>query len=110
MTRKKATPYRSELDWIDLLGGILKGTPSMTGAACKGQHRIWLSDDPALIEKAADICRTACPVFAQCSAWAQNLRHDEIDGVIGGEHREWHHRPGDLVYRQKQKENRRKTA
>ncbi len=43
--------------------------PWIAGAVCAGLPQ-WTDDDPLVRQAAAAVCRTACPVLAECRDWA----------------------------------------
>lgn len=74
--------------WVDLTAAILRGTPRLPGALCRGRADLFDSDNDRDALDAAELCGR-CPSREPCAAWAAGLRHDEAHGVLAGQHREW---------------------
>jgi hypothetical protein len=71
-----------------LIGAILAGTPKLAGALCRGRSELWDSDDLADIDDAIAICHQ-CPALEACAEWSAGLKHNEANGTLAGEFREW---------------------
>jgi hypothetical protein len=89
-----------EPDVYELFGQILRGTPKLDGALCRGRSQLFDSDDPLDVDDATAICHQ-CPALQACAEWAATQRHDKLSGVIAGELREWCQHPSDLIRRKK---------
>jgi hypothetical protein len=76
----------SNTGWPELIGTILRGVPALPGARCR--QRPTLFEDPGRVDEAIAECQT-CPALQACADWAATLRFNQIDGVIGAEHRIW---------------------
>jgi hypothetical protein len=76
----------SNTAYQDLLQAI-SGIPKLPGAACRHQHALF--EDPERVAEAITICETLCPSLRACREWSDTLRFNQIDGVIGGQHRIW---------------------
>ncbi|MGW6034706.1 WhiB family transcriptional regulator [Gordonia terrae] len=82
-TRREAGP-------IALLAEILRGTDSLTGAACIGSPELFDPRDPREDSDAAEYRHRAaaqlcarCPVFDACLAWSDS-RSDQAHAVTAG--------------------------
>lgn len=81
--------------WIELVGAVLRGVPSLNGALCRNSDpRLFDGDDDETAERAAAICRR-CPALRECGDWAAALRHNEANGVLAGQRREWVSHPSE---------------
>lgn len=78
---------------IGLLSRILASSTRLDGAACVGRPELF--DPPTEYETnqsvarrheaAARLCRFACPAFAECTAWAEDLTpRQRPTGVVAG--------------------------
>jgi hypothetical protein len=81
---------KRELDYVDLLGAILRGVPKLPKALCRGQIRLFDADDPNDVERenqrydAAKLC-SRCPELDPCSAWVDSLPPSRRPaGVVAG--------------------------
>jgi hypothetical protein len=83
------------VDSITLLGNILRGVPRLPGALCRGQHHLFDSDLPADVADAAALCNR-CPALQACAEWSSGLKHNQANGVIAAEYRQWCQHPSDL--------------
>lgn len=74
---------RQHAGWADLLGAILRDTPPLPGAACRGRHRLFDADDEQTEAAAAarELCHN-CPALAACRAWAAT--GPRVSGVLAG--------------------------
>ena len=63
------------------LFAALAGIPRLPGALCRGQTETFdAADDDQLVE-AIELCRR-CPALAPCSAWADTLGDNDVNGVV----------------------------
>ena len=83
MTRQSSAP------WVELLAEIVRGTPKLPDAACRGRAELFISDDPDNTAAAIAICRQ-CPGLDACQGWAANQRR--LVGVVAGQ---MHEHPAD---------------
>ncbi|HME16033.1 MAG TPA: WhiB family transcriptional regulator [Mycobacterium sp.] len=74
--------------WVEAVAAILRGTPRLPGALCRQRAGLFDGDDNQDARDAAELCGH-CPAREPCSAWADTLRHNQINGVIAGQRREW---------------------
>jgi WhiB family transcriptional regulator, redox-sensing transcriptional regulator len=86
--------------WIELTAAILRGTPRLPDALCRGRVELFDADDEETASRAAAVCRR-CPARQPCSAWANGLAHNQINGVIAGQFRQWVSHPSEIRIRQK---------
>jgi Transcription factor WhiB len=69
--------------WIELTAAIVRGTPRLPNALCRGRPELFDADDDETAAHAADVCHR-CPDRLPCAAWADTLRHNQINGVLAG--------------------------
>lgn len=74
--------------WIELTAAILRGVPRLPGALCQRRSDLFDGDDDQAAQRAAELCHR-CPAREPCGEWADRLAHNQIDGVIAGQRREW---------------------
>ncbi len=74
--------------WVELTAAILRGTPKLPGALCRRRSDLFDGADDQDARDAAELCGR-CPAREPCANWADTLRHNQINGVIAGQHREW---------------------
>lgn len=74
--------------WIELTVAVLRGTPRLPGALCTGRSELFDGDTDDTADRAAQLCRR-CPARAPCSDWADTLAHNQANGVLAGQHRQW---------------------
>lgn len=80
--------------WPELVGAILRGVPSLPGALCRQRPGLFDGDDDETAEGAAAICRR-CPALQACGARVDTLRHNQVNGVLAGQRREWISHPSE---------------
>jgi hypothetical protein len=73
---------------IALIGKVLRGTPSLPRAVCKGRSELFDGDTDDDAFDALEIC-ARCPELAACRAYGDTLKHNKAHGVLGGQHRIW---------------------
>jgi hypothetical protein len=61
---------------------------AVAGALCREHARLFDGDDDENAREAAELCGH-CPAREPCRAWADTLRHNQINGIIAGQHRGW---------------------
>lgn len=75
------------------LAAALNTAPNLHGAACAGQWRLFDPPDVDAKERADETARrhdiakaicASCPIFEDCSSWAESLRPGEVSGVLAG--------------------------
>ncbi|MCA2248825.1 WhiB family transcriptional regulator [Mycobacterium intracellulare] len=74
--------------WPELVGAILRGVPKLPGALCRQRPGLFDGDGDETAEQAAELCRH-CPALRECGDWAATLRHNQANGVLAGQRREW---------------------
>lgn len=74
--------------WVAAIAAIVRGTPKLPGALCRGHSDTFDGDDEETAEHAAAICRR-CPALQPCSEWSGTLPHNQAAGVLAGQYREW---------------------
>jgi WhiB family transcriptional regulator, redox-sensing transcriptional regulator len=72
--------------WLELTAAILRGTPKLPGALCRRRTELFDGHNDEDTRAAAELCGR-CPARKPCREWADTLRHNQIDGVIAGQHR-----------------------
>jgi WhiB family transcriptional regulator, redox-sensing transcriptional regulator len=80
--------------WIELTAAILRGTPRLEGALCRRRPELFDAEDDEAASRAAAIC-SQCPERKPCGAWADTLRHNQVNGVLAGELRLWVSHPSE---------------
>jgi hypothetical protein len=83
---------------IALIGAVLRGAPSLPRAACKGLGELFDADTDDDAFDALELC-AGCPELLPCRRWAETLKHNKINGVIGGQHRPWVSHKSELARR-----------
>lgn len=71
-----------EPTWLGLLTTILKGMPSLPGAACIGLGDLFAAEHAGDVQRARKIC-LSCEAFSPCSDWIQGRR--DVTGVVAGQ-------------------------
>jgi len=75
--------------WPELVGAILRGVRSLNGALCRNSDpTLFDGGDDESVSRAVAICRR-CPALRECGACAATLRHNQANGVLAGQRREW---------------------
>ncbi|KAA1248763.1 hypothetical protein F0Q45_18765 [Mycobacterium simiae] len=74
--------------WVELTAAILRGTPRLPGALCRGRTELFDADDEETAACATALCRR-CPDKQPCTTWADTLRHNQVNGFLAGELRPW---------------------
>ena len=74
--------------WVEAISPILRGVPPLRGALCRQRPELFDGDNNEDTRQSAALC-ARCPAREPCAAWADKLRHNQIDGVVAGERREW---------------------
>jgi WhiB family transcriptional regulator, redox-sensing transcriptional regulator len=74
--------------WIEAVAAILRGVPRLEGALCRRRAELFDGNDDQDSRAAAELCGH-CPARQPCAAWAETLRHNQINGIIAGQHRVW---------------------
>ncbi|CAM4228507.1 hypothetical protein MB901379_03588 [Mycobacterium basiliense] len=90
--------------WVSLVAAILQGTPRLPGALCRQRAELFDGDDAEATCRAQQLCRR-CPEREPCGAWAATLRHNQANGVLAGQIRQWVSHPSEIRIRQQQPEN-----
>lgn len=82
MTRSRRSA-KALAPWVAAVAAILRGTPSLPRALCRGDAR-FTSDDEADQAEAIEICQL-CPELARCRQWVERLPPSRRPaGVIAG--------------------------
>lgn len=81
--------------WIELTAAILRGTPRLPDALCRGHVELFDADSEETATRAVALCRQ-CPDRQPCAAWANTLRHNQANGVLAGQLRLWVSHPSEL--------------
>ncbi|MCV7285354.1 WhiB family transcriptional regulator [Mycolicibacterium wolinskyi] len=76
-----ATSAAGRDGWIDLVAAIVRGTPALPGALCRGQADLFDAQWSSTASAAAELCHM-CPDLAPCRQWAATERN--LHGVIAG--------------------------
>jgi WhiB family transcriptional regulator, redox-sensing transcriptional regulator len=74
--------------WLELTAAILRGVPRLEGVLCHRLTDLFDGGDEQDAREAAELCGH-CPAREPCGQWANTLRHNQINGIIAGQHREW---------------------
>jgi WhiB family transcriptional regulator, redox-sensing transcriptional regulator len=74
--------------WVEAVAAIVRGTPRLLGALCRERAELFDGDDDQGAREAAELCGD-CPAREPCAAWADSLRHNQINGIIAGQRRQW---------------------
>jgi hypothetical protein len=80
--------------WVERTAAIVRGTPRLTDALCRGRVDLFDAEDTEAADRAAAICHQ-CPALQACGDWAATLRHNQAHGVLAAQHREWVSHPSE---------------
>jgi hypothetical protein len=73
---------------LDTLLAALAGLPALPGALCRDQSEVFDAVTDDQLAQAARLCRT-CPALIPCSAWAETLGDNDVNGVVAGRVFQW---------------------
>jgi hypothetical protein len=77
------TPIESDLMTVGLIELVLRDTPALPGALCRGEHQLFDSTEPVDVASAIELCGW-CPAITACSAWADRMPRNKLLGVVAG--------------------------
>lgn len=71
---------------VELLAEVLRESPALPNAACRGEVELFSADDdPGAVEAAIEICETCCRDMPRCRAWLDSLTPTQRPaGVVAG--------------------------
>jgi hypothetical protein len=78
--------------WVPLLESVLRQSPSLPGALCRGRAEVFDADDDDEVAEAVELCQM-CPELQRCQSWADTLPANSVHGVVAGRMYRWVQRP-----------------
>lgn len=70
--------------WLPLLAAVLRDTPRLPGALCRGRHRLFDADGQHDVSGALELCGR-CPARGPCAEWASREPAYRLTGVLAGQ-------------------------
>jgi hypothetical protein len=74
--------------WVPLLESVLRQSPALPGALCRGQSATFDAADDDQFTEAVRLCRS-CQALGPCSAWADTMGDNDVSGVVAGREFVW---------------------
>jgi hypothetical protein len=76
-------PIESDLMTIGLIELVLRDTPKLPSALCRGEHQLFDSTVPGDVAAAIELCGW-CRAVRQCRSWADGMPCSKLSGVVAG--------------------------